>query len=57
MIIIILPRCAHVWNLNPLDVETEKLKEWEYQMTFVDGKKDNEDYITPFLCLVLNSQP
>jgi predicted amidohydrolase YtcJ len=28
-----------VWNFNPLDVETEKLKDWECLMTFVDGKK------------------
>ena len=28
-----------VWNFNPLDVETEKLKDWECLMTFVNGKK------------------
>ncbi len=28
-----------VWNFNPLDVETEKLKKWKCQMTFVNGKK------------------
>ncbi len=28
-----------VWNFNPLDVETEKLMDWECLMTFVDGKK------------------
>ena len=28
-----------VWNFSPLDVEAEKLKDWECQMTFVNGKK------------------
>ena len=28
-----------VWNFNPLDVNPEKLKDWECQMTFVEGKK------------------
>ena len=28
-----------VWNFNPLDVEAEKLIDWECLMTFVDGKK------------------
>jgi predicted amidohydrolase YtcJ len=28
-----------VWNFNPLDVKTEKLKDWKCQMTFVNGKK------------------
>ena len=27
-----------VWNFNPLDVESEKLKDWKCQMTFVEGK-------------------
>jgi predicted amidohydrolase YtcJ len=28
-----------IWNFNPLDVETEELKKWECEMTFVEGKK------------------
>ena len=28
-----------VWNFNPLDVEPEKLLDWECQMTFVGGRK------------------
>jgi predicted amidohydrolase YtcJ len=28
-----------VWNFNPLDVETERLKDWECRATFVNGKK------------------
>lgn len=28
-----------VWNFNPLDVEPEKLLEWECQMTFVGGRR------------------
>lgn len=28
-----------VWNFNPLEVETEKLKEWECQMTYLAGRK------------------
>ena len=28
-----------VWNFNPLNVDSKKLKEWKCQMTFVDGKK------------------
>lgn len=28
-----------VWNFNPLDVEPERLLEWECQMTFVGGRR------------------
>lgn len=28
-----------IWNLNPLEVESEKLKEWKCLMTFVAGKR------------------
>lgn len=28
-----------IWNINPLSVETEKLKDWKCYMTFVEGKK------------------
>jgi predicted amidohydrolase YtcJ len=28
-----------VWNLNPLDVESDKLKDWKCLMTFVEGKR------------------
>ena len=28
-----------IWNFNPLDVEIEKLKDWNCEMTFVNGKK------------------